>query len=166
MSFLDFPDDDPKRRARRPLLLFLLATLAVGALGSVFTTPEIPTWYAGLRHPSFTPPDWVFAPVWTSLYVLMAIAASRVWKTRGLNSRELIAYGVQLALNLGWSVLFFGLHQIAGALAEIGVLWAAILITTLLFWRTDWVAGLLMVPYLGWTLYAAALNQGFLTLNP
>lgn len=166
MSLLDFPDDDPKRRARRPLLLFMLATLAVGALGSVFTTPEIPTWYAGLNHPSFTPPDWVFAPVWTTLYVLMAIAAFRVWKSRGLNSREMIAYGVQLALNLGWSVVFFGLHQIAAALVEIAVLWVAILTTIVFFGRVDRVAGILLIPYLGWTSFAAALNWAFWALNP
>src|SRR6185437_4421073 len=73
MSFLDFPDDDPKRRARRPMLIFILATLAVGAVGTIVTGPNIRGWYAGLAHPAITPPDWLFAPVWTALYVLMAV---------------------------------------------------------------------------------------------
>ena len=80
MSFLDSADDDPKRAARRPLLFFVLVTLAVGAAASVFTEPNIPGWYAGLAHPTFAPPNWVFAPVWTTLYVLMAVAAWRVWR--------------------------------------------------------------------------------------
>lgn len=165
MSFLDFPDDDPRRTARRPLLLFLLATLAVGALGSLFTAPAIPTWYAGLVHPSFTPPDGVFAPVWTALYVLMAVAAWRAWRVRGLNSAAINAYGIQLLLNLAWSGLFFGLHRIGAALAEIAVLWLAVLATTVLFFRADRWAGVLMLPYLAWTGFAVLLNQAFLTLN-
>ena len=79
MSFLD-STEDPKRAARRPLLFFLLLTLAVGAIASLFTEPNISTWYAGLARPSFAPPNWVFAPVWTTLYVLMALAAWRVWR--------------------------------------------------------------------------------------
>ena len=82
MSFLDSAED-PKRAQRRPLLFFLLATLAVGALASVFTDPSIPTWYAGLIHPAFAPPNWLFAPVWTTLYVVMAVAAWRVWRVTG-----------------------------------------------------------------------------------
>ena len=92
---------------------FILVTLAVGAAASVFTEPTIPTWYAGLVHPAFAPPDWVFAPVWTALYVLMAVAAWRVWRVTGLEkSTEMVAYAVQLALNFGWSAIFFGLHRI------------------------------------------------------
>ena len=165
MSFLDFPDDDPKRTARRPLLLFLLATLVVGALGSIVTEPAIPIWYAGLVHPSFAPPTYVFAPVWTTLYVLMAAAAWRTWRVTGLKSPALIAYAVQLGLNLLWSVVFFGLHQIGAALAEILVLILAILVTMALFFRADRLAGLMMLPTLAWTLFAAALNHSFWLLN-
>ena len=165
MSFLDFPDDDPKRRSRRPYLLFILATLAVGAVGSFFTEPSIATWYRNLAHPSFTPPDWVFAPVWTGLYILMAVAAARVWKVAGFGSAAIGAYGVQLLLNLGWSLMFFALHQIGWALVEIAVLWLAILVTALLFWRADRLAGVMLLPYLAWTSFAALLNQGFLALN-
>ena len=82
MSFLDSADDDPKRANRRPLLFFVLVTSAVGASASVFTEPNIAGWYAGLVHPSFAPPNWVFAPVWTTLYVLMGVAAWRVWRLR------------------------------------------------------------------------------------
>lgn len=166
MSILDFPDDDPKRRNRRPLLFFIAATLAVGALGSAVTTPSIPTWYAGLIHPAIAPPNWLFAPVWTALYILMAVAAWRVWKAAGLNSPPLKLYGVQLALNFAWSGIFFGLHQIGAALVEVGVLWLAILVTTVLFWRADRIAGLLLLPYLAWTGFAAALNHAFWLLNP
>ena len=87
--------------------------------------------------PSFAPPNWLFAPVWTALYILMAVAAWRVWRVTSLKSPAMISYAVQLALNLGWSVLFFGLHRIGLALGEIGILELAILATTILFWRAD-----------------------------
>jgi len=164
MSFLDSADD-PKKAQRRPLYFFLLATLGVGAVGSLFTTPQISTWYAGLNHPSIAPPNWVFAPVWTTLYVLMAFAAWRVWKVTGLRSGAMALFAVQLALNLAWSAIFFGLHQIGGALAEIALLDAAILVATILFFRRDWLAGLLMLPYLAWTLFATFLTYAFWGLN-
>ena len=131
MSFLDSADD-PKKAQRRPLYFFLLATLGVGALASLFTTPEIPTWYAGLNRPSIAPPNWVFAPLWTALYIVMAIAAWRVWKVTGLRSSAMAAFALQLALNFAWSAIFFGLHDFAGALAEIVVLDIVILTTVIL----------------------------------
>jgi tryptophan-rich sensory protein len=164
MSFLDSADD-PKKAQRRPLYGFLLVTLAVGAVGSLFTTSQIPTWYAGLNRPSIAPPNWVFAPVWTTLYVLMAFAAWRVWKVAGLRSAAIAAFAVQLALNLAWSAIFFGLHNISGALAEIAVLDVAILITVILFFARDWLAGLMLLPYLAWTLFATLLTYGFWGLN-
>jgi len=164
MSFLDSADD-PKSAQRRPLLFFLIITGLVGAVGSVFTTPEIPTWYAALKHPAIAPPNWVFAPVWTTLYVLMAIAAWRVWKITGLRSGAMAAFAVQLALNLAWSALFFGAHNIGGALAEIALLDVAIVITVILFFWHDWLAGLLLLPYLAWTLFATALVRDFWRLN-
>jgi translocator protein len=167
MSFFYSADEeDPKRAARRPLLAFLIVTLAVGAFASVFTEPAIRTWYAGLLHPAFAPPDWVFAPVWTALYVLMAVAAWRVWRVVGLKSPEIAAYGAQLIFNFGWSVIFFAAHQIGLALADIGLLLLLILITAILFWRRDRIAGLLFLPYLAWTGFAAALTQAFWALNP
>ena len=165
MSFLYPADDDPKRAARRPLLFFLLAPLAVGASARVFTEPNIRGWYAELLHPAFTPPDWVFAPVWTAIYVLMAVAAWRVWRVTGARSLEIGFYALQLLFNFGWSAIFFGAHRIGLALADIGFLSLLVLITTILFWRRDRIAGLLFLPYLGWTAFAVALNQGFWALN-
>ena len=164
MSFLDSAND-PKKAQRRPLYFFLLATLGVGTLGSFFTTSQIPTWYAGLNHPSIAPPNWVFAPVWTTLYIVMAVAAWRVWKITGLRSMAMAAFAIQLVLNLAWSAIFFGLHDIGGALAEILVLDLAILATVFLFFRHDWVAGLLMLPYLAWVLFATFLTYAFWGLN-
>jgi translocator protein len=166
MSFLYSTDEDPERAARRPLLAFLIVTLAVGAFASVFTEPNIPTWYAGLLHPAFAPPNWVFAPVWTTLYALMAVAAWRVWRVTGTKSLEMGAYAIQLVFNFGWSAIFFAAHQIGLALADIVLLFLLVLITTILFWRRDRIAGLLFLPYLGWTGFAAALNRAFWALNP
>jgi benzodiazapine receptor len=166
MSFLDSADDDHKRAKRRPLLAFILVTLFIGAGASVFTEPSIPTWYAGLVHPAIAPPNWVFAPVWTTLYILMAVAAWRVWRVTGTRSAEMIAYGVQLALNFCWSAIFFAAHQIGLALLEIIALDVAILVTTLLFFRKDRIAGLLFLPYLGWTVFASVLTHAFWVLNP
>ena len=165
MSFLNSIDDDPKRAARRPLLFFLLITLAVGALASVFTEPAISIWYARLAHPSFAPPDWALAPIWTAFYVAMAVAAWRVWRVTGARSLEMAIYAIQLFFNFTWSAIFFATHQIGLALADIGLLLLLILATTILFWRRDRVAGLLFLPYLLWTIFAAALNQGFWALN-
>jgi benzodiazapine receptor len=166
MSFLYPADDDPKRTARRPMLAFILVTLAVGAAGSVFSEPAIRDWYAGLVHPLLTPPNWVFAPVWTTLYVVMAVAAWRVWRVAGTRSLEMIIYAVQLMLNFAWSWIFFGLRRIGLALAEILVLDLCILITAILFFRRDRLAGLLFLPYLGWTLYASFLARSLFVLNP
>ena len=165
MSFLDFPDDDPKRKARRPLLVFLIISLGVGAIGSAITGPAIDGWYAALNRPSFTPPDWVFAPVWTVLYVLMAVAAWRVGRKLGTNSIAIHFWAIQLLLNVGWSFLFFGLHQIGLALIELILLWLVLVATTSLFWREDRVAGLLLLPYLLWVGFAGALTHGFWVLN-
>ncbi len=165
MSFLDSADD-PKRAARRPLLVFLLGTLAVGASASVFTEPSIPTWYAGLVHPAFAPPNWLFAPVWTTLYVLMGVAAWRVWRLAGTKSAEMGIYAAQLAFNFAWSAIFFAAHQIGLALVELCVLLVLILAATILFWRRDRIAGLLFLPYLAWSGFASALNYGFWALNP
>jgi tryptophan-rich sensory protein len=170
---------DARRARYRPLGLFLLATLAVGGTASLFTEPSIPTWYAGLIHPAIAPPNWLFAPVWTTLYVLMAVAAWRVWQAthhrpasplarsapKGVQP-EMIAFWAQLFLNFCWSGIFFGLHQIFFALAEIILLDAAILATLVLFWRRDRLAGLLMAPYLAWTGFATLLTYEFWRLNP
>ena len=157
MSLLS-SNDGPSRY--RPLFVFLLLTLGVGALGSVATEPSIPTWYAGLAKPGFTPPDWLFAPVWTALYILMAVAAWLVWRVAGTKSFEMALFGLQLAFNCLWSFLFFYAHRVGAALLEIGVLWLLILGTLVLFWRRDRWGGILLLPYLGWTGFAAQTDDG------
>jgi tryptophan-rich sensory protein len=145
---------------------FVVLTLTVSAIGAIATLPEIPGWYAQLAKPSFTPPNWVFGPVWTTLYILMAIAAWLVWRDRApARTRALAAWGVQLALNLAWSLLFFGSHRIGLALAEIVLLLLAIAATIALFAPLSRVAAMLLVPYLAWVAYATALNFAVWRLN-
>ena len=165
MSILDSATD-PRQARARALKLFVIATLTVGASGALFTEPSIPTWYAHLVHPGIAPPNWVFAPVWTTLYVLMAVAAWRVWRISGTRSKEMIAYGVQLMLNFAWSAIFFAAHQIGLAMIEIALLVLAILMTAILFFRRDRLAGILFLPYLGWTAFAAVLTHAFWVANP
>jgi len=150
---------------RRPLLGLIILTLLVGASGTFFTEPNIPTWYAGLLKPEFNPPNWLFGPVWTTLYILMAIAAWRVWKITGTKSPEMAAWGTQLVLNALWTPLFFGAHLLLPALVEMGLLWLAIAVTLVLFWRKDRIAGLLFVPYLAWVSFAFTLNWALWQLN-
>jgi tryptophan-rich sensory protein len=145
---------------------FLLATLAVGAAASIFTTPNIAGWYAGLIKPVFTPPDWVFAPVWTALYILMAVAAWRVWRVAGWRSRALRLYALQLTLNFFWSLIFFQAHLIRAALADLVALFIAVAVTGLAFHRVDRSAGFLFLPYVVWTAFALALNYDLWMLNP
>ena len=153
--------------ARRLLLLGALAavTVLVGAVGGIITAPAIPTWYAHLAKPSFNPPSGVFAPVWTTLYILMAVAAWRVVLKTGWASKELALYGIQLALNLAWSFLFFGRHDPGAALLDLGALWLVIATTLVAFWARDRLAGLLFVPYLAWVSFAGALNAAVWFLN-
>jgi tryptophan-rich sensory protein len=156
-------EDEPGKH--RPLLAFLLATLVVGAAGTFFTEPNIATWHAFLVKPDFNPPNWVFAPVWTTLYILMAVAAWRVWKITGTKAPEMWAWMIQLTLNFFWSAIFFAGHQIFLALAEMALLWAAIAVTLVLFWRRDRIAGLLLLPYLAWISFAFCLNYAIWRLN-
>ena len=166
MRLLDSVDEDPKHANRRPLLFFILVTSAVGAAASAFTEPNIAGWYAGLVHPAFAPPNWLFAPLWATLYVVMAVAAWRVWRIAGTKSPETTTYILQLIFNFAWSAIFFAAHQIGLALIEICVLLVLILATTILFWRRDRLAGLLFLPYLAWTSFATVLNYAFWSLNP
>lgn len=145
---------------------FLAASFAVSALGGLATASSVETWYQTLAKPSFNPPNWVFAPVWTTLYIMIAAAGWRVWRKIGFSDRRAFAaYGAQLALNLLWSVLFFGLRQPGAAFAELIVLWLSIAATLALFWRHDRIAGLLFVPYLAWVSFAGVLNGAIWVLN-
>jgi tryptophan-rich sensory protein len=149
------------------LVLVLLVCFGVAALGSLATTRSIGDWYAGLQKPPWNPPNWIFGPVWTALYAAMAVAAWLVWQRVGLRpaSGALGLFAVQLVLNAGWSWLFFGLRNPGAAFAEIVLLWVSILLTLLAFRWISPAAGWLMVPYLGWVSFAAALNFTIWRLN-
>ncbi len=136
-------------------------------IGSIFTNSSIPTWYADLAKPSWTPPDWVFGPVWSALYLMMALAAWLVWRRGGLAAASvpITLFVLQLALNATWSILFFGLKMPGAALGEIVILWFAILATTIAFWRATPIAGYLLLPYLLWVTFAAGLNFAIWRLN-
>jgi tryptophan-rich sensory protein len=149
------------------LTAFVAACFAVAGVGGCFTSGPVETWYPGLSKPWWTPPDWLFGPVWTVLYLSMAIAAWLVWRQEGSlrAARPLSLFAAQLALNLAWSALFFGLRSPAAALADIALLWCAILATAISFRRVNLAAGLLLVPYLGWVSFASALNLAIWRLN-
>ncbi|MBM3173792.1 MAG: tryptophan-rich sensory protein [Chloroflexi bacterium] len=151
------------------LFTSILVCLAAGLIGSIFTRTAIPTWYAALTKPSFTPPNWLFAPVWAILYILMGLAAYLVWR-KGWEYREvrvgLITFLVQLALNTLWSIVFFGLKSpLGGAIVIVG-LWVVLLFTILRFFKVSAAAGWLLVPYILWVSFAAALNISVWILNP
>ncbi len=150
------------------LAAFLAICFAVSGIGGVITASSVGTWYQTLTKPSFNPPDWLFAPVWTVLFVLMAIAGWRVWRKVGVNGARLAftAYGLQLTLNLMWSGLFFGLQLVGWALVEMIVFFIAIIATGWLFRPLDKTAALLFVPYGLWVAFALALNTAIWVLNP
>ena len=136
-------------------------------VGAMFTTPSVPTWYAGLIKPSWTPPSWIFGPVWSALYLMMALAAWLVWRRGGLAASPIpiTLFVVQLGLNVTWSILFFGLHMPGVAFGEIVALWFALLATTIAFGRSTPIAGYLLLPYLIWVAFAAVLNFELWQLN-
>ena len=146
---------------------FLLLCFAVSALGGAITATSVSTWYQTLEKSVLSPPDWVFAPVWTTLYLFMAIAGWRIWSQTASRARSqaLAVFGLQLTLNLLWSFLFFGLQQIGWSLAEIVILLLAIIVTTVQFWRLDRLAGILFVPYAVWVSYATVLTTTLWLLN-
>lgn len=146
------------------LILFVLLCHTAGIIGSFFTIDAIPTWYQTLHKPSFSPPNWVFGPVWLTLYTLMGAAVFLVWKKHG-TIRAFWLFWVHLFFNALWSVLFFGLQSPRYALVDIGVLWVLLGITTVLFFRLSRVAGWLLVPYLLWVTFASILNMAIVLLN-
>lgn len=150
------------------LLVSIVICQAAGVIGSFFTTPSIPAWYAGIEKPSFTPPNSVFGPVWITLFLLMGIALFLVWR-EGLSDRRIrtafIVFMVQLALNISWSIAFFGLRSPLAGLVVIVILWAAILATIFSFFGISKTAGALLIPYILWVSYAAVLNGAIYVLN-
>lgn len=148
------------------LLGFLAACFAVSALGSIATVSSVGSWYATLDKPAFNPPSAVFGPVWTVLYVMIAFAGWRVWRRIGFSDRRAFAlYGLQLFLNLMWSVLFFGLQRVGAAFLELVLLWIAIAATLVLFRKHDRIAAALLAPYLAWVSFAGVLNAAIWRLN-
>ena len=149
------------------LVVAIVICFAAAGLGGLVTAPRIPNWYADLAKPTWTPPGWIFGPVWSILYLMMAIAAWLVWRQEGLAGARLplALFAIQLALNSLWSVLFFGLQNPGAAAVDIVLLWVAIVATLVAFWnRSPWAGGLL-VPYLVWVSFAAVLNVAIWRMN-
>jgi translocator protein len=149
------------------LVGFLVGCFAIAALGAALSADPVRGWYQTLRKPAWTPPDWVFAPVWTTLYVLMALSAWLVWLRTGFARGRLPLglFGAQLVLNVAWSGLFFALRSPGVAFVDILILWCAIAATLWSFGRISPLAVSLLVPYLLWVSYAAALNAAIWRLN-
>ena len=150
------------------LLISLAIPQIVGVTAGIATASSVRDWYPGLKKPFFNPPNWVFAPAWTLLYILMGVALYRVW---GLGAEipevrwALTLFGIQMALNGLWSILFFGLRSPGLGLIEVVFLWASVVATTVVFGRLDPVTWALMVPYVAWVTFAAILNGAVWWLN-
>lgn len=149
------------------LLIFcLVLTVGIGSLSGYLSSSEISTWYASLRKPPFNPPNGIFGPVWTILYVLMGISFYLILVAPSINKRTAIALFItQLVLNFFWSIIFFNLHQIGFALIEIITLWFIILLMIIAFYRISRLAALLQVPYLLWVTFATTLTAAIYSLN-
>lgn len=150
------------------LILSLVICQLAGFIGAIFTMDSIPTWYAALNKPSFNPPNNVFGPVWTILYVMMGISMFLIWK-EGLKNKDVknafIFFIIQLILNSLWSVVFFGAHSVLGGLIIIVLLWLAVLYCIISFRKISRVASILLIPYLLWITFATLLNYYILILN-
>jgi benzodiazapine receptor len=150
------------------LVISILICQCAGFVGSFFTRPSIPAWYTTLERPVFTPPNWIFSPVWITLFLLMGISLFLIWR-RGLAGKKvrvaLSFFGVQLLLNILWSVLFFGLRSPLAGFIDIVVLWVAIVLTIFYFFKISKVAAILLLPYIVWVSFASALNFFIWRLN-
>ncbi len=149
------------------LIFWLILCFAVAGVSGLWTASAVPGWYATLVRPTFAPPNWLFGPVWTVLYAMMAIAAWQVWRSPVSPGRTygVLLFLLQLALNFCWTLVFFHFHAIGLALVEIVMLWAAIFGTILVFARISRLSAWLLAPYLGWVSFATLLNAGFWRLN-
>ncbi len=148
------------RKALRLMFAVALCEIA-GLVGAFYTSQAIPTWYAGLIKSELTPPSWIFAPVWTTLFALMGIAVFIIWHKGPRRTDVRVAvvfFAMQLILNVAWSYIFFGMHAPGKALIDILLLWSMIMLTTLTFHPISKIAAWLMVPYLLWVTFAAYLN--------
>lgn len=152
----------------RKLLVSLAICLGAGGIGGFFTSQSVNGWYATLQKPFFNPPNWVFGPVWTVLYIMMGIALYLIWNqrwSRSTGNSPYILFATQLLLNVGWSATFFGFRSITGGMVVIVALWLAILATIQQVGKRSRVAARLLIPYLLWVSYACALNYSFWRLN-
>lgn len=149
------------------LIIAIIIPLAIGGTAALFTVPNIQGWYQGLNKPSFNPPNWIFAPVWNTLYILMGIASYLVWRERKLKNLTpaLSLYFIQLVLNFFWSLIFFELHQPGYAFVEVLILWLFIFSTIISFSRINKAAAWLLVPYISWVSFASLLNYEIWRLN-
>jgi translocator protein len=147
---------------------FIAVTAVAAAIGSLATIRNVAAWYPTLVKPAWTPPSALFGPVWTALYVAMAVAAWRVWRVQtGAPAKAVLrSYVAQLVLNALWSVLFFGMRRPGLALFDIGALWLVIVLILVRFWPADRIAGALWAPYVAWVSFATALNTAIWQLNP
>lgn len=153
-------------------LKFIIAIVAVelaGIIGAVFTMPAIGGWYATLNRPVLNPPNWIFGPVWTTLYFLMGVAIWLIWANTAVNSKEkkkaFIIFALQLALNVLWSIIFFGWHNPGLAFFELILLWLSILWTIFVFYKISRPAAWLLLPYIIWVSFAGYLNCAIWLLN-
>ncbi|MEL7117006.1 MAG: TspO/MBR family protein [Pseudomonadota bacterium] len=142
--------------------LFLCSAVAAGTTGAMF--PPGP-WYESLEKPSWTPPDWLFPLAWTTLYICMAVAATRVALLPG-NGIALALWSLQIALNTLWTPIFFGLQKLKAGMVVLAFLWLAVVLCCVALWSLDWVAGALFLPYIAWVTTAGALNFSVMRLNP
>lgn len=149
------------------LVVSLILPLGVGAIAGIFTAKAVPEWYASLNQPSFSPPNWVFGPVWTILYILLGVSLFLIWKLDPGKGRMLamFAFLLQLLLNFGWSFIFFYFKMIGFALFEIIILWMTIIIMLYLFYKIKPIAAYINFPYFLWVTFATLLNLGFYLLN-
>jgi len=149
------------------LIISLLLPLSLGYIAGIFTSEAVPEWYATLNRPSFSPPNWIFGPVWTTLYILLGISFFLIWKQEASKERNLaiIVFLLQLALNFGWSFIFFYFNKIGLALIEITLLWTSIILMLELFFKLKPLAAYINLPYLLWVSFATMLNASFYLLN-
>lgn len=156
---------NPALRNMVVLAGLILLCLGTGAIGGWVTSGAIDSWYRTIAKPDWTPPDWIFAPVWTALFIMMAVAAWLVWRAEDRVKPAMVLFFSQLALNLAWSFLFFGARSPGMALMDIAFLWLTVLATMLAFFDRSKLAGWLFVPYLAWVSFAALLNFTIWRMN-
>jgi translocator protein len=149
------------------LLASLALPLSIGAVAGIFTSEAVSEWFATLNRPSFSPPNWVFGPVWTTLYILIGISFFLIWKQEASSQRKqaIIVFLAQLVLNFAWSFIFFYFNKIGLALIEIVLLWISIIFMLVLFYKLKPLAAYLNIPYLLWVTFATILNSGYYLLN-